>query len=347
MHVFLNGLSTAVPKHELPQTLVEDNARRILGPRYSQFERMSDSFKTSGVEKRYSFAPIDWFQQPKDWKERNSLYLKGARDIFIDVTRDALVKSGMSAGQIDTIVTVSSTGLATPTVEALAFGEMGFRSNVRRVPVFGLGCAGGVSGLAIAQSMAVASPGSNVLLVVFEACTLSFRSDRLQKADIIATILFGDGAAAAILSTDHESSVKLGSGCEHLWSDTLDIMGWDVDNTGLGVVFDRSIPAFAEQHIADAVLQACQTSGIAQENLSRFVFHPGGAKVIDALETALQIQSGTLDAERETLRKYGNMSAPTALFVLNEVLQKKTKGQMLMGALGPGFTASFIPVEVN
>jgi len=347
MQVFLNGLSTAVPRHELPQTLVEDNARRILGPRYAQFERMSESFKTSGVEKRYSFAPIDWFQEPKNWQERNSLYLEGARDIFVSVARKALTQSGMSADQIDTIVTVSSTGLATPTVEALAFREMGFRHNVRRVPVFGLGCAGGVSGLAIGQSMAMASPGSNVLLVVFEACTLSFRSDRLQKADIVATILFGDGAAAAILSTGHESAVRLGSGCEHLWPDTLDIMGWDVDNTGLGVVFDRSIPAFAEKHMADVVSQACQASGIERETLSRFVFHPGGAKVVEALETALKIQSGTLDAERETLRDYGNMSAPTALFVLKEVLNKKTRGQMLMGALGPGFTASFIPVEAD
>lgn len=347
MKIFLTGLTTVVPKYELPQTLVEDNARRILGARYAQFERMSASFKTSGVEKRYSFAPIEWFQDPKNWEERNTLYLEGARDIFIKAASEALEKSGLKAEAIDTIVTVSSTGIATPTIEALAFKEMGFRSDVRRVPVFGLGCAGGVSGLGIAQSLASAKPGSNVLLVVIEACTLSFRSDRLQKADIIATILFGDGAAAAILSTENKSDIILHEGSEHLWPDTLSIMGWEVDNTGLGVVFDRSIPAFAQEHMASTVDNALEKASYTQKDISRFVFHPGGAKVVEALETALKIDEGTFDAEREVLRKYGNMSAPTALFVLEEVLAKGTKGKMLMGALGPGFTASFMPIEVN
>lgn len=345
MPVYLNGLATAVPPHELPQTLVEDNARRILGSRYAQFERMSASFKTSGVEKRYSFADFDWFEEPKDWEDRNSLYLKGGKEIFIEVAKKALITSGFDATQIDTVVTVSSTGIATPTLEALAFKEMGFREDIRRVPVFGLGCAGGVSGLGIAQSLAKATPGSKVLLVVIEACTLSFRSDRLQKADIIATILFGDGAAAAVLSTN-ESNIMLGDGCEHLWPDTLSIMGWDVDNTGLGVVFDRSIPAFAEEHMAKAAYTACEKAGFDPHMLARYVFHPGGTKVVEALENTLELQSGTLDCEREVLKNHGNMSAPTALFVLDKVINKGTTGKMMMGALGPGFTASFMPLEI-
>lgn len=347
MPVYLNGLVTTVPQHELPQTLVEDNARRILGPRYAQFERMSASFQTSGVEKRYSFAPIDWFQEPKSWEERNRLYLEGTKDIFVKVANQALAQANLQAHEIDSVVTVSSTGIATPTIEALAFKDMGFRNDVRRVPVFGLGCAGGVSGMGIAQTLARAEPQTNVLLVVVEACTLSFRSDRLQKADIIATILFGDGAAAAVLSTNEKSNIRLYAGNEYLWPDTLGIMGWDVDNTGLGVVFDRSIPAFAEEHMAQAVSQACQKADFDQQEIARYVFHPGGAKVVEAIETALKLQTGTLDCEREILRQYGNMSAPTALFVLKDVLAQGLRGKMLMGALGPGFTASFMPMEVS
>lgn len=347
MAVYLNGLATAVPQYELPQTLVEDNARRILGSRYAQFERMSASFKTSGVEKRYSFAPIDWFQEPKGWEDRNSLYLEGAQDIFIKVANQALAQANLVASEIDTVVTVSSTGIATPTIEALAFKEMGFRQDVRRVPLFGLGCAGGVSGLGVSQALASAEPGTNVLLVVIEACTLSFRSDRLQKADIIATILFGDGAAAAVLSTDQNSAIELHKGSEHLWPDTLGIMGWDVDNTGFGVVFDRSIPAFAQEHMAQAVATARQKAKFEPQEISRYVFHPGGAKVVEAIETALELQTDTLDCERAILKDYGNMSAPTALFVLKDVLEQGTKGKMIMGALGPGFTASFMPLEVS
>ena len=350
MNVFLNGLATAVPPNELPQDLVLKNARRILGSRYEQFERMSKTFQTSGVEKRYSLAPFEWFDEPKSWPDRNSLYLEGGTTLFVDAAKSALKSANLNADQIDTIVTVSSTGVATPTLEARAWKELGFRTDVRRIPVFGLGCAGGVSGMAIAEAQAAARPGSNVLLVALEACTLSFRSDRLQKADIIATVLFGDGAAAACLSTKKTAGdlpeIQLQEGQEEMWSDTLSIMGWDVDEAGLGVIFDRSIPAFAEEHFAQAAEKAARRSGIDLKKIDRLVSHPGGTKVVEALETTMELPPGTLDVERTILRDYGNMSAPTVLFVLKRVIEQKTTGSMMMCALGPGFTASFLPLSV-
>jgi len=348
MPVFLNALATSTPPHELPQDLVERNARRILGPRFSQFERMASSFRTSGVERRYSFAPIEWFDDPKNWKDRNSLYLSEGKALFINATQSALNQAEMKAAEVDIVVTVSSTGIATPTFEALAAAELGFRPDIMRVPLFGLGCAGGVTGMRIAQQLANANPGTNVLLVVLEACTLSFRSDRLTKADIVATILFGDGAATAILSSKSggQSEIQVGHGSEHMWPDTLNIMGWDVNETGLGVIFDRSIPAFALEHMKAATDLALEKAQLCDKALSRFIFHPGGAKVVEALEEALELQSGTLDAERHILQNYGNMSAPTALFVLEEVIKSRKNGSMMMGALGPGFTASFIPLEI-
>ena len=351
MSIFLNGLATAVPPHELPQDLVLETARRVLGPRYVQFESMAKTFQTAGVEKRYSMAPFEWFDEPKNWPERNSLYLAGTKNLFIDAATAALKSAGLKASQIDTVVTVSSTGVATPTIEAMAWKEMDFRTDVRRIPVFGLGCAGGVSGMAIAQAQAEARPGSHVLIVALEACTLSFRSDRLQKADIIATVLFGDGAAAAVMSTEHTGGelpvVELDAGQEELWSDTLAIMGWDVDEVGLGVIFDRSIPAFAQQHFAGASEKAIARAGITRGDIDRFVCHPGGAKVVEALETALELPASSLGIERTILRDYGNMSAPTVLFVLKRVLENLEKGRMVMCALGPGFTASFLPLTVH
>lgn len=351
MRVFLKGLATAVPAHELPQNLVLENARRILGPHYAQFERMAVTFQTSGVEKRYSFAPFDWFETPKNWPERNNLFLKGTKALFIEAATAALGNAGLSAKQVDAIVTICSTGIATPTIEALAWKEMGFRTDVHRIPVFGLGCAGGVSGLAIARAQAEVRPGSHVLMVALEACTLSFRSDRLQKADIIATVLFGDGAAACVLSTEPgdegNTRVTLGAGQEELWSDTLSIMGWDVDEAGLGVVFDRSIPAFTASYFAEACDKALARGGRTRDDIVRFVCHPGGAKVVEAIETALDLKAGSLDAERSVLRDYGNMSAPTVLFVLQRFLDERWEGQMMMCAFGPGFTASFLPLTVE
>ena len=202
MQVNLLGLASALPPHVLPQDLVLENAREILGPRYAQFERLVPAFTNAGVAKRHAVEPLEWYRAPQSWQSRNESYLRGASALFETSARRALADAGLRPDEVDTIVTVSSTGVATPTLEARVSRGMGFRRDVRRVPLFGLGCAGGVSGLSVAQTLAEARPGTNVLLVAVECCTLSFRSDRLQKADIIATVLFGDGAAAAIVSTN-------------------------------------------------------------------------------------------------------------------------------------------------
>jgi len=345
MTVSLLGLGCVVPPHVLPQTLAEDTARALLGPRYPEFERIAPSFRNSGVETRYCVVPIDWFSDDKRWSERNAAYLDGATALFTRAAHAALDASGLRADEIDTVVTVSTTGIATPSLDARAHAGLGFRPDIQRVPVFGLGCAGGVSGLALARQLALAAPGTRVLMVAVETCSLSFRTDRMQKADIIATVLFGDGAAAAVLSTEGNGP-QLGAGQQVLWPDTLQIMGWDVDDTGLGVVFDRSIPGFVTDHFAQATHRSLAASGLTAGQIDRFVCHPGGAKVVTAIEGALNLPEGSLDAERDTLRDYGNMSAPTVLFVLQQVLASGASGQMMLAALGPGFTASFLPVSV-
>ena len=344
--VFLHGLSTAVPAHTLPQTEVEARAERILGPRFPAFQRMAKTFTTSGVQTRYSVAPFDWFETPADWTDRNDRYLTGATDLFVHAARDALADAGWEAGSVDVIVTVSSTGVATPTLEARAKGRLGFRDDALRVPVFGLGCAGGIGGLSVARELAVARPGARVLLVVVETCTLHFRSEAPTKADIIATVLFGDGAAAACLSTE-DGRIRVGRGVTKTWPDTLPIMGWDVDNEGLGVVFDRSIPKFTTEAFRPAADAALAASGLALADIDRFVSHPGGAKVVEALEAALDLEPGRLDIERDILGEFGNMSAPTVLFVLDRVLRAGTRGQLMSCALGPGFSAAFQPIHVS
>ncbi len=191
------------------------------------------------------------------------------------------------------------------------------------MPVFGLGCAGGVSGLAIASRLAAARPGSTVLMVAIEICTAAFRMDQLTPANMVATALFGDGAAACVVraGSGEEGLARIEGAGEHLWPDTLDIMGWKVDPTGLGVIFDRSIPPFAEQEVGQAVETILSRIGVARGSVDRFACHPGGAKVITALETALRLDQGALDHEREVLRQYGNMSAPTVLFVLERLIE--------------------------
>lgn len=350
MNVYLHSISTALPPHCLNQSEVRDRAALIFGGKYPQFERLSNTFDTAGIDRRYSVVPIDWFSQDHGWTDRNAAFMTGAKDLFIQAANIALSNAGWLASDVDCVVTVCSTGIATPTLDAQAFTEMGFREDIMRVPLFGLGCAGGVSGLSVAQSIAAGKIDAKVLLVVVETCSLSFRADRLQKADIIATVLFGDGAAAACISAAMPVSgrvVSLGNGYQKMWPDTLTIMGWDVDETGFGVVFDRSIPTFVSEEFAAATDDALQATGLTHAQIDRYVCHPGGAKVVDAIEGALRLEQGCLTSERETLRDAGNMSAPTVMFVMKSVLEEGAKGQMMACALGPGFTASFLPFHVS
>jgi alkylresorcinol/alkylpyrone synthase len=286
---------------------------------------------------------MEWYFQDRTWPERTAAYLEGAVDLFCNAAQAALDQAGLTAADIDTIVTISSTGIATPSLEARAMGRMPFRADVARVPVFGLGCAGGVTGLSLAGRLAKAQPGSNVLLVAVELCTLACRLDDMTVANIVSTALFGDGAAAAVLRAGKdEGMAEIRAAAEHTWPDSLDIMGWNVDPLGFGVVLDRSLPSFAEANARPAMEAALARMGLAMGNVDRFVCHPGGAKVLEALEKALDLGQGALTFERDVLADHGNMSSPTALFVLDRALRGGASGDLVLTAFGPGFTATCV-----
>jgi alkylresorcinol/alkylpyrone synthase len=341
----LVSLATAVPPNILSQSEVAAAANQCFGGRFDDFERLARVFTSSGIRRRHAVRPIDWYLTPLGWPERTKAYLEGACELFVEAATRALDAARIEADQVDTIVTISSTGIATPSLEARVAGRLGFRPDVERVPVFGLGCAGGVSGFSIASRLACSRPGSIVLLVAVEVCTLAFRLDELTKANVVATALFGDGAAACVLRAYDGGVAAVEMSGQHTWPDTLDIMGWRIDPQGFGVIFDREIPPFAQQHIAPAISGILARAGLAREDVDRFACHPGGAKVITALELALSLEQGSLDHERAVLADCGNMSAPTVLFVLERLLQAGLPSRTLLTAMGPGFTASCVSLK--
>jgi alkylresorcinol/alkylpyrone synthase len=341
----LISLATAVPDHVLLQEDVARLARELFGRRYAAFDRMAPVYLTSGIHKRHAARPIEWYAEPRGWQERTEAYLETAQSLFAAAATKAIDAAQITAREIDVVVTVSSTGIATPSLEARASRAMGFRDDIQRVPVFGLGCAGGVSGFAIAARLAKSQPGANVLLVVVELCTLAFRLDQLSKANIVASALFGDGAAACVLCARDNGIAEVEAAGEHTWPDTLDIMGWDLDEQGFGVIFAQAIPSFAETHLGPAMTGILQRADIRMHEVDRFICHPGGAKVIIAIERALGVPQGALQHEREVLREYGNMSAPTALFVLDRALRSGLPARSVVMAMGPGFTASCVSLK--
>jgi alkylresorcinol/alkylpyrone synthase len=343
----IGAVTTAVPRYELDQADVTRRVRLALGPRSEHIMRLLPMFGNTGIERRYSCVPIEWYEELHDWPERNAIYLETAMELFESATRNALEIAGRRPDEIDAIVAVSTTGIATPSLDALLMERMGLRRNVQRLPIFGLGCGGGTIGLARAGTMAAAKPGSLVLFLVAELCALSFRRDDFTKSNIVATALFGDGAAAALLSTDFGGPAIVASG-EHTWPQSLDVMGWDVTNEGLKAIFSRDIPELIGSELNELAVSFLAASGLTLADIDRFVCHPGGAKVLDALESAFEIEPGSLVEARDVLREFGNMSAATVVFVLERVvagMRAHPWNRALMTAMGPGFTAAFTLLE--
>ena len=341
----LLSIATAVPPHVIEQQEAKILARGAFGGKKALFDRLSGVFDNAGIAKRHIVAPAEWYVSGHGWKDRNAVYLQAAESLFEDAATAAIEKAGLTPDEIDGIVTVSTTGIATPSLEARVGPRLGLRPDARRVPVFGLGCAGGVNGLATASRMATAEPGTNWLFVTVETCSISMRLDSDDPAAVVATALFGDGAAAAVVTAGEHSLAHITGSAEKLFPGTQRIMGWDVEDPGLAVVFDRAIPPFIEQHLAETVDEMCATLGVPRDEIDRLCCHPGGVKVIDAIEAALHLNQGELNLEREVLRDYGNMSAPTVMFVLERLLQQGLPPRVLMTAFGPGFTCAGLMLE--
>jgi len=315
--------------------------------RAALFDRLSGVFDNALIDRRSTVAPIDWYREPHGWRERTDLYVSATEAMFEEAAVKAIAYAGLSPMAIDGIVFVSTTGISTPSIDARVAPRLGFRPDVRRVPIFGLGCAGGVTGLATAARLAEAEPGSNWLFVTVETCSISIRLDSDDPAAIVATALFGDGAAASVLSTSGEGIATIRGAGEKLWPDTLGIMGWRVEDPGLAVIFDRAIPPFVEGELALAIDTILGQLDTTRADIDRFCCHPGGTKVIDAIETALDLPTGTLDLERDVLHDQGNMSAPTVMFVLDRLIKRGLPPTVMMTAFGPGFTCAGMVIEAN
>ena len=342
----LISLATAVPEYSIYQNDIENLGRRLFKKRPRTFERLSRAYVNAGIDRRYSCVPLQWYEEDHGWKDRTRLFVKNALNLLQRSALEAINKANLTAEQIDGVIMVTSTGLAVPSLDAMLMERIPFRRNIQRLPIFGLGCGGGILGLSRAASLAQASPGSHWLVLIVELCGLTFRAKDLSKSNIIATALFGDGAAAGIVQVRDSGNMIVATG-EHCWPQTLDIMGWNIEEDGFGVKFSQDIPQLVRQEMRKAAAAFCLEAGTSIESINQYVFHPGGAKVLTALEETFTVPAPGLKIARHVLRNYGNMSSATILFVLQAMLKDRMIGRSLLGALGPGFTAGFAIMEHN
>lgn len=345
-HPRFAGLGTANPPHVLDQAAVRERAQHVFQRDPADLARLMPVFDNAGVQRRYSCLPLDAYGEGRGWAGRNALYEAHAVDLLATTAERTLADAGLAPDAIDAIVTVSTTGIATPSLDAHLINRMPFRHDVERLPVFGLGCAGGVLGLGRAAALAKAVPGRRVLMLTVELCALTFRPDDTSKSNVIAAALFGDGAAGAVLSTHpNDTGPVLRDWGEHTWPETLDVMGWHVEDDGLGVLFAQAIPGIVRQRYGDALDGFLARNGMGRRDVAGHACHPGGAKVVAALESVFGLAEGGMTTAREVLRDFGNMSAPTVLFVLDRLHRAGLSGPTVATALGPGFSAGFALVE--
>lgn len=307
--------------------------------------RLKQILGNSGIDHRYIAREPDYYLEQRSWPERAQIYDEVGRALAERSAAAAMEKAALKPTDVDVIVMISTTGTMTPSIPSRLIETMGFHQSVQTVPVFGYGCAGGILGLRLANDLADANGGQNVLLISLELCSLSYDYSQFDKKNMIATALFADGCAAAVLTGkrgpgsgqgDHPSFGAFG---QKTWADTRDMMGWDIGDTGFDLVLARDIPTFVAKDFTPFCDAFMAEQGLEKGDLGEPACHPGGGRVVEALEDYFAPELGGIPATREILKHHGNMSSPTVLFVLEKILGNVPRKPILMTALGPGFTS--------
>ena len=341
----VQSIATGTPPHLTRQADLQAAACQLF-PRLSQRPKLMDTFVNAQIEWRALCRELDWYMQPRSFAEKNAVYVQEALALAERLTTAALDRAGCSPAQVDAVVFVSSTGLSTPSLESMVMERLGINPQAVRLPLWGLGCAGGAQGLARAADL-VRAGYQNVLLLAVELCSLTLVAGDQSSSNFVGTALFSDGGAALLLGPERgEGSLARVRGARStLLPGSADLMGWDLEGGGLKVRFSQSIPALVSQTMRDDVNRALEPLSWTQDDLGEYLLHPGGAKVLTAYEQALELEAGRLVCSRQVLRQYGNMSSATVLFVLEATLRRGASGRGLLSAMGPGFCAEHVLLE--
>ncbi|MEM9379614.1 MAG: 3-oxoacyl-[acyl-carrier-protein] synthase III C-terminal domain-containing protein [Planctomycetota bacterium] len=351
-------LATVEAPHAALQSDVEAAVRERFAHGAAGFdvEELAAVFRRAGIERRTFALPLEEYvgtagdrvaEAPLSNDNRNDRFLEVAGGMLLRAAEEAVPPHLRSA--VTHVVTITTSGVATPSLECAVIDRLDIARSARRVPVFGLGCAGGTSGLQIASDLAASSEDALVLVLCVELTSLTYLASDVSQRNFVACALFGDGAAAALvgpaaLAGEDGPLATLGAQTTRMVPDSRDLMGWDVRAEGWEVVFSPRIPAVVRREARGLV-----ESVASRPELAHWILHPGGRKILEAYGTALELDGTQLAAATETLRAHGNMSAATVLFVLDRVLRERNlePGPAVATAFGPGFSAEAIALDLH
>jgi alkylresorcinol/alkylpyrone synthase len=345
----------ATSKVDLPfkttQQAVKQQAHELFSANFPQTDRLIFAFDNTEIITRNFCRPLSYYAQPNTFEERNDAYLDIALTYSVQAAEDCITKAGIKKEDVTDIFFVSTTGLATPSMDALIINKMRLNPNINRTPVWGLGCGGGVSGMAKANTAAKANPNAIILLIAVELCSLTLIKSDYSKSNFIGSSLFSDGIAACIIKGDNhgiDQTITYIASSSKLYYDSLDVMGWDFKDTGFKVLFSKDIPTFIHEHVREDITEFLAKHKLQLSDIKNFIFHPGGKKVLDAYTDALGVEGDFLHYTRAVMNDYGNMSSATVLYVLERFMTEGFEdGYGLMMAMGPGFSSEMVLLKLN
>jgi alkylresorcinol/alkylpyrone synthase len=344
---FVRAVGRALPPHYATQDQLISAFRELWARKHFNLERLEDLHRAVNVSGRFLALPLEEYAPLVSFQQRNDAWVRASVELGEKVVRQALDKAGLSPRDVDHVFFVTVTGLAVPSIEARLANRLGFREDVRRTPIFGLGCVAGAAGVARAVDYLRGWPGHTALVVAVELCSLTLQREDLSIPNIIASGLFGDGAACVVLQGAEASAPgpRVVASRAVFYPDTERIMGWDIVDSGFKVVLSAKVPQLVRDNVRANVDGFLAAHGLKRGDIRHWVAHTGGPKVLQAFEDSLELSRESLARSWASLQEVGNLSSASVLFVLGETMESqepKPGDWGVMMAMGPGFCAELV-----
>ena len=342
------GAGSAFPKLYYPQAVLLAALREYWRGQIENPRMLDQLHAHAGVDGRHLVLPLERYYDLKNFGEFNRVWIEAAQELGEHAIRCAMSRAGLELSQIGALFFVSVTGIASPSIDARLINRMKLPTNIRRTPIFGLGCVAGAAGVARAADYVRAYPDQVAVLLSVELCSLTLQREDLSLANLVSSGLFGDGAAAVVVAG---ADVPVNNGPEIIatgsvfYPDTEEVMGWDISEKGFRIVLSREVPEVVREHLGSDVDALLAEHGFKRADVGSWVMHTGGPKVLEAAEESLGMKKGEIQASWDCLRRVGNLSSASVLCVLEDVMlnRRPEPGTLgVMAALGPGFCSEVV-----
>lgn len=344
------AVGSALPPNYYDQETLLEALRQRWSDHYFNLDRLERLHKNVLVGGRHLALPIEEYGELTTWGKANDAWIRVAQEVGAAAVLDALKRAGLTPADVDALIFVTVTGVATPSIDARLMNRLGLPPRVKRMPIFGLGCVAGAAGIARAADYVRGYPDHVAVLLSVELCSLTLQPEDLSIPNLIASGLFGDGAAAVVVTGENRPAggPRILATRSVFYPDSERVMGWDISESGFKIVLSSDVPVVAREKLRPDVDAFLAEHGLTRDDISSWVCHPGGPKVLEAMQESLELPPGALDVTWRSLREVGNLSSTSVLLVLAETLEKHRPAPGSYGmlvAMGPGFCSELVLLQ--